>query len=130
MYIINPHHRNSNTNKSQWTISVGDEIGCFNHAKHQNWLTANKGWGLHIVNSAPNWLGVAQDQTTQLFVAKFVGNPSNSAASGTEWHGYPANYRVNNQDIPDEDILQKWLNTNILPAAKIRKLAKGQPCNL
>lgn len=125
MYVINPHHRNGNTNKSQWTISEADEIKCFDLAKNQGWVLGEKGWGLHVVGQKPTWLGVAQDHSTQLFVAKFVGD-----SSGVEWHGYPADYRNNHHDIPEEGILRKWLSESGLSAAKVRKIAKGQPCNL
>jgi hypothetical protein len=125
MYVINPHHRNGNKNKSQWTISEVDEIKCFDLAKGRGWLDAEKGWGLHILGNQPMWLGIAQDRTTLLFIAKFVGSAFNS-----EWHGYPTDYRNNHHDIPDEVVLRKWLAESGLSAAKVRKIARGQPCNL
>ncbi len=126
-YVINRHHRNGNVSKSQWTISEAEETGCFNHAKDQGWIfpQMERGWGLHIADTRPSWLGIAQDRATRLFIAKFVGNVSLG-----EWHGYPADYRRNNQDIPDEDVLRRWLSVDALSASKIRKIAKGQPCNL
>lgn len=125
VYKINPLHRNGSTNKSQWTISENSEIQCFELARVSEWLLPRKGWGLYIVESKPEWLGVAQDHVTQVFIAKFVHDENSS-----EWHGYPADYRNNQQDIPEEKILKKWLLEERLLPAKIRKIAKGQPCNL
>lgn len=124
MYSVNPHHRNGNVNKSQWTISEADEIRSFELASANGWLLAEKGWSLHFVDLTATWLGVAKDRTTQLFVAKFVGGQE------IDWHGYPADYRNNNHDIPEEAILRSWLTQKHLSAAKVRKIAKGQPCSL
>jgi hypothetical protein len=130
MYVINPHHRNGNKSKSQWTISEADEVESFSSARKQGWILDEKGWGLHMINNRPAWLGIAKDRTTQLFIAKFVGNPCTGSSSGVEWHGYPADYRNNHHDIPEEGILRKWLSESTLSPAKVRKIAKGQPCNL
>lgn len=124
VYVINEHHRNGNRAKSQWRISTDEEIMSFSESERQGWLVADKGWGLHVVSGQVSWLGVAQDHTTQVFIAKFVGGDAN-----TPWHGYPADYRKNNHDIPDAVVLRKWLEANAMPAAKIRKIARGQPCS-
>ena len=125
MYVVNPHHRNGNVKKSQWTISEADEIKCFDLAKGQGWVLGDRGWGLHVSRKRPTWLGVARDRDTQLFIAKFVGS-----SSGAEWHGYPADYRHNHHDIPEGEILRSWLSVSGLSPAKVRKIARGQPCNL
>jgi hypothetical protein len=46
------------------------------------------------------------------------------------WHGYPADHQRSPSDIPDEEILKAWINLGLVTPAKVRKLAKGQPCNL
>lgn len=124
MYIINQHHRNGNSNKSQWTINKADEEICFTLANSSGWILSDKGWGLHFVSQKPTWLGVAQNGGIQLFIAKFVGDSARN-----EWHGYPANYRNNHHDIPESEILKQWLSNSVLNTAKVRKITKGQPCN-
>lgn len=124
-YGSHPHHRDGNHNKSQWRITVAQEEVTFTRSIDAKWLGEREGWGLHIVNKAVDYLGVAQDHYTQLFLAKFV-----DGAGTSEWHGYPANHVQHVQDIPDAKLLREWLEKNTLPRRKIRKLAKGQPCDL
>lgn len=127
-YKVNIHHRNGNNSKSQWTIPESAEIDCFSVAGKEGWLVKDVGWGLHKISGKPDWLGVAEDKATALFIAKFVGNQIST--TGIEWHGYPANYRANSHDIPEQEVLRKWLTGSGLSAAKVRKIGKGQPCNL
>ena len=124
-YKVHPPHRNGNPRKSQWTISEPDEIECFRAAFRNNWRVGATTWGLHLVEQQPDWLGVSKDRANRLFIAKFV-----SDAKTGPWHGYPADYRNNQHDIPSESILGKWLMETKLSAAKIRKIARGQPCSL
>jgi len=124
-YLNHPHHRNGMPGKSQWAISEADEVQSFIRAGANHWLRVSEGWGLHVPEHRPCYLGYAQDRITRLFVAKFVcGN-----ARGT-WHGYPADHQTSPRDIPDEEILQAWINLSLVTPAKTRKLAKGQSCNL
>ena len=122
-YSTNPQHRNKTKGKSQWLISLTQEGACFNTTYANQWIENDSGWGLHYSDGVLNYLGLAQDHTTQVFMAKFVGN------QGT-WHGYPADHQQNQQDIPMERILAIWMKTNVLSPAKIRKIMKGQPCRL
>lgn len=122
-YLHNPLHRNNTTGKSQWRISNDAELQSFKTALDQTWLLSDVGWGLHLENNKPANLGVAQDHKTLVFIAKFVNDRK-------IWHGYPADHQSNNQDIPADQILRKWLEAKVLPLAKIRKLGKGQPCSL
>lgn len=101
-----------------------EEIACFNSAISFEWRVENKGWGLYFVNGQPSWLGISKDKD-QLFIAKFV-----SETEAGPWHGYPADYRKNQHDIPSEAVLNKWIANSILSTAKIRKISRGQPCNL
>jgi len=71
----------------------------------------------------PEYLGVAQDHATQIFIAKFVG-------AGGVWHGYPADHQQNQRDIPDESVLLKWMDLKVLSPAKVRKVLRGQLCLL
>ena len=57
----------------------------------------------------------------EVFIAKF----DNHAHS--EWHGYPCNYRINNQ-LPPQEILTDWVEAGILKLSKVRKITRGQRC--
>jgi len=111
--------------KSQWRIPEVDERSTFDQARIRNWLSVTCGWGLHTPNGVVSVLGVAQDHNRQLFVAKFIAN-----AAPALWHGYPADHQRNPQDIPGIEVLRDWMISGLLTAAKIRKLTRGQPCNL
>jgi len=123
-YQCHPHHRNNNPRKSQWSITPPEEVACFKQTWDEDWFADDIGWGLHIVNTVINYLGVASDRTTELILAKFVCNNPRS-----EWHGYPADH-TQTSDRPADEIFRSWLEGNTLPPSKIRKLQKGQPCNL
>jgi len=123
-YLSHLPHRNKNPEKSQWTISIDEEVSIFRASENNQWLFATHGWGLNIRNNYPQNLGFSKDGNYTLFIAKFVG------ADSINWHGYPADHQTKNQDIPDEIILSAWITLSILPRAKIRKIAKGQKCNL
>lgn len=125
-YLPHPHHRDGNRNKSQWTIVENDEVKVFNFAIASSWISGTSAWGVYLSDGNNlNYLGISKDRSRTLFLAKFV-NKTNQ----TQWHGYPADHQINCQDIPAMDIQRRWLEANILSPAKIRKIAKGQPCNL
>lgn len=124
-YFHHPHHRNGRNGKSQWIIAPPAEEFSFAQALARGWLRTNEGWGLHTPTESPEYLGRARDHVTQVFVAKFVGDQA-----AEMWHGYPADHQRCPQDIPDEAALQSWIDANLLTPAKVRKVAKGQRCNL
>lgn len=122
-YRPNNRHRDRTPGKSQWTIPEVDELACFTLATAQGWCLADVGWGLHCPNTDPQYLGVAQDHHTEVFLAKFVNGAG-------EWHGYPADHQRKPQDIPLESILNSWMTRQLLSPAKVRKIVRGQPCTL
>lgn len=122
-YAPNPVHRNRTMGKSQWSITINDENVSFSRAVANAWLIGQQGWGLHYPTGRPEYLGVAQDHVTQVFIAKFVG-------AGGVWHGYPADHQQNQHDIPDPSVLQKWEEAKFLSRAKVRKINRGQSCLL
>lgn len=124
-YQINPVHRNGTYGKSQWTVNTSAELVAFDQAWTSGWCAQDVGWGLYTPAGSPEYLGVAQDHATLVFVAKFVAD-----AQGCTWHGYPADHRRNQHDIPSESIRKSWLDARLLPLPKIRKLGKGQRCTL
>lgn len=129
-YITHPPHRNGNPNKSQWTITPDAELACFALSGNEAWLLLEVGigWGLHLEvdgtgTANVSYLGENAARNRVLFLAKFVGT------SG-QWHGYPCDPQAKAQDIPKPAILESWLAKKLLPAAKIRRILKGQPCSL
>ena len=116
-------HRNGALGKSQWRILVSEEISCFDRARAAGWLDSDVGWGLHLPNRTPAYVGVARDHETRVFVARFTGNLR-------VWHGYPADHRQSYGDIPTERVLGRWMRDGLLSRAKVRKLTRGQPCRL
>ena len=118
-------HRDGARGKSQWRISRDDETGCFDRARANRWLVEVErvGWGLHLPAGKPDYLGVARDHETKVFVAKFTEDQD-------VWHGYPADHRRNHRDIPVDDVLAGWMREGLLKPAKIRKIGRGQPCRL
>lgn len=124
-YLNHPQHRNNTPQKSQWRISEQEEIEAFTQSLNENWVVGDTGWGFHLGESRLAYLGVAQNHRTPVFLAKFVDGTGTSS-----WHGYPADHVVNSQDRPPVCLQRSWLSSGRLAKAKIRKLAKGQPCNL
>lgn len=124
-YSPNPQHRDNNPNKSQWIITEDEEMNCFKTAYSKGWVIGNNAWSLHYIQNELTYLGIGVDRSTNLFIAKFKNDISHST-----WHGYPADYQQNAQDVPGTDILRDWIKCNVLPKAKISKIMKGQPCKL
>ena len=116
-------HHTRRSGKSLWTIACPEEEGVFVHA----YTTSRRNttaWGMHVQKAAPSYLGLSASGR-RVFVAKFV-----TATGYPVWHGYPADHVAHAQDKPPPDILTGWNHSGILPTAKMRKLERGQPCNL
>lgn len=124
-YVIHPHHRNNNPNKSQWTIAEAAETACFRRSEQEQWLFALKGWGLHLVGDEPQLLGVCRDRGRRTIVARFVGD-----ANSGDWHGYPADPVACVQDIPIGEVRRVWLERKLVSKPALRKITCGQSCSL
>jgi len=125
-YVHKSDHRDNTADKSQWTISEQEERSSFSLMYASKWIVENdKGWGLHIIDKTADYLGVGVNRARDLFIAKFV-----DGAHSNIWHGYPADYVANNQDKPDRRVLQEWGTVGYISFGKVRKVLKGQPCNL
>ena len=131
-YSINPNHRNNNCHKSQWKINKNDEISLFNLTYNSQWIfndNKNKSTGFGIKKNGVNQIellgysATIHNQLRELKIAKFVENQNN-------WHGYPADYRVNKDDTPPNCILKMWINGNYINKKIMCKILKGQKCNL
>jgi hypothetical protein len=126
-YLIHQAHRDGTKDKSQWTIEVPKELTVFAAALRAHWTdaAAGWGWGLHIVRGRVAYLGVGRDHELRVFVAKFLDGTHTST-----WHGFPADHRRGPSDRPPERVMKTWLETKVLAPAKVRKIAKGKPCDL
>jgi hypothetical protein len=124
-YVNHPDHRNGTAGKSQWLISEEEERGVFDTSRSNNWLPPSPGWGLHSPNAQAMYLGISADGRRNLLVAKFV-------ASNTPivWHGYPADHQRKRQDVPTREILLDWTRLQFVNEPQMRKILKGQPCDL
>jgi hypothetical protein len=126
LYMHNPVHRNWKAGgKSQWTIPEAAERACFLRAYGNHWVLERAGWGLHLENGQPDYLGKGQDHQMMVFVAKFV----NGSGTGP-WHGYPADHCRTVGDIPRQTVAWDWYSRGLLTRPKVRKLLRGQPCSL
>jgi hypothetical protein len=124
-YQPHSHHRDGNPKKSQWIISIPQERVSFAAAAADKWLDETTGWGLHRDGDDLDYLGKDRAGDRRLFVAKFV-----RGRKGENWHGYPADHQRSPADIPSKRLRREWLQDEVLPAPKIRRLSRGQPCGL
>lgn len=121
-YTCHPDHRNDNPNKSQWTIAEAAESQVFASSYRSNWSQGRCYWGFHRPDGWVEYCGIAQNRADRLFLAKFVDTNSTGL-----WHGYPADQRT---ERPGCLMIRMWLDSAVLPAPKLRKILKGQPCSL
>jgi hypothetical protein len=122
-YAPNPVHRDRTQGKSQWTVTLPEEVAIFTRTYVSFWVQANEGWGLYYNNGVIAYLGKARNHLTKVFLAKFVSDQN-------LWHGYPVDYQQSEKDIPPTSITNLWLQDGILPAPTLRKIIKRQPCKL
>jgi hypothetical protein len=124
IYTIHPDHRNNTARKSQWRVTEDQEIACFNLSWRNEWIGADVGWGLHIVDNRAEYLGVGQDHLTPVFMAKFKNDNVQP-----DWHGYPVDH-TRNCDRPLEPILRRWMDLQFIAPEKMSKILRGKPCRL
>ena len=124
-YGVKPDHRDNTHVKSQWTITVDEEVLCFRLTCERTWFLDDRGWGLHLTDGKAQYLGVGLDRNQRLFVARFEGDLPKQY-----WHGYPADHVRRADDIPAEAVAGEWIAEGYLPPSKVRKLLKGQRCKL
>lgn len=124
IYRAVSYHRNGTKSKSQWLISVDDEIGLFANAKKEGYTSIGTGHSVWVVDSQLLDLGITTSGiTTKL--ARFVDGTHTD-----NWHGYPANYISAKSDIPPTCVLHKWADQNFISKSDITKIQKQRPCKL
>lgn len=118
------YHRNGTGGKSQWTISVDDEIDLFAVAKRDGQIFDDKGYAIWIIDSKAGVLGVTEhDSETKL--ARFV-----DGTRSDHWHGYPANYLRAKNDIPPMTLLRLWKDRGLIEKSDITRMKTQKPCSL
>ena len=123
-YISNPHHRSAGHNavKSQWNISIADEMQCYLGAVENHWMANNSYWGLHLIEVRPVVLGSAPSNDA-LYIAKFVSNQG-------IWHGYPVAHWLSPYDKPQMPVLESWVAGGFINRAKKARIHRGKKCAL
>ncbi len=128
LYSSKVDHRDGTAIKSQWSIPLEDEEQAFVRSCGEGWIVGDHGWGLHLVEELPTFLGFGSRRRgrdgVQLFIARF------DEGTAREWHGYPADPQFNNQDIPTEPVLSHWVSRAYITLAQKRRIMKAQPCVL
>ena len=126
IYTISKKHRGRNTEKSHWIIRMPKEVALFRDALKSGYEdNANcTAWNILIDDGEVCVIGKSVDDM-ELKIAKFVDSNRNE-----QWHGYPANYMKNNQDIPPAGVLLSWQKAGYITTATMKKIKGGQPCNL
>jgi hypothetical protein len=130
----NEHRNGAIAQESQWSIPRAAEVTTFVAAAIEGWqlehqandaITHRRGWGLHLLGGRPAPLGTARSTRADSFVAKFVdGNATQ------RWHGYPADHEATTADIPDAQVLERWVAAGLINHAKRRKMMRQHPCRL
>jgi hypothetical protein len=126
-YIPNPQHRNAAfaSQKSQWVISVSDELVCYQKSQQEQWVCGEAYWGLHLVQLSPSLLGTSQQPSpSPLHIAKFVGDLNGN------WHGYPVAHWLSPYDKPAVNVLNSWLESGMINRPKYAKIHRGKKCTL
>lgn len=123
-YIAVSYHRNGTFGKSQWTISVPDEISVFTWGMKNEFKIGNKCWGLFLKDNKPEVVGLLANNE-ESHIARFVCGISDST-----WHGYPADYKRAIGDIPTDEILRIWVGNNYINKSKMLKIQQQKPCSL
>lgn len=123
--IVTVHRRAGNQNKCIWTITPKEEVDCFQFSASNDWLDEKQGWGLKSnKNGSLDQIGLST-QKKPLKIAKFVDTNLTC-----EWHGYPADYCKNSQDVPSCKVLEKWKKNNLISKTNFSKIRQRKPCNL
>lgn len=118
-YTSLKYHRDKNPKKSQWIVSVDQEVDCFAQTKSENWISKDRGWGIIIQNKRLGKIGISV-LGEDLSIARFECKNNND-----EWHGYPADLKNKTDDIPIDDVLIVWRNSGYINKSEFIKIRRG-----
>jgi len=116
--FVKYHHQIKNPKKSWWIISLTKEADLFEDMTKNKYISnaGDRGYNVKCIGNKLELIGT--DITRQdLQLAKYIFNKIN-------WHGYPANHKIN-QDRPEDEVMEKFLNNGLNPSI-YRKIKKGQ----
>lgn len=114
-YWCHPHHRNGNSQKSQWSITRLEEVSSFAAAPKGVCSDPSVRWGTHFANASIAALGSRGE-----WLARFVGD---GAIPISTWHGWPACRWP--QDNPDSELLDHWVQHGVITRARARRVNRG-----
>lgn len=122
VYQSNPKHRDGSRNKSQWRITLQDEVMLFGWAFENNSFDKKYYWGVIQQGDKCIELGFTTNRNIGSRIARFEhGNPPEI------WHGYPVDYiRDPQNDCPGKRLLNNWRDWGIITKADIAKLISGR----
>lgn len=134
-YKVSKDHRDtSKGEKSQWTVTPDKEVECFEKNYEECWGSVDAGdkstdkvFGVLIEGNVAIVLGKTRfDEDVHIARFKVYGQPEGVLTR--QWHGYPSCYWRNDQDIPTDDFLRKFVRQNIISEANLKKIIRGQRC--
>ena len=124
IYRAVSYHRNGTAGKSQWIISVDEEIDLFAVAKKEGYAAYGVGHAVWVVDSHLVDLGLTVNGNFTKMARFEDGTHTDN------WHGYPANYMLAKSDIPPTGVLKKWVDNSFISKSDITKIQKQRPCKL
>lgn len=128
IYIVVDYHRKASyiANKSQWLVTIDEEMDCFRNTINNNWKENENGWGIRW-DAGHRVLVVLGKSVSQydLKIAKFTKD-----VNLNHWHGYPADWQQRTQDRPPIKILNDWRTTGFISKHKMAKIRNGKKCDL
>lgn len=128
--VVEPHcfykavsyHRNGTKGKSQWRITVDEEISVFVWSLATESFKEDKAWGLYLNGNTPQVIGVLENGEAS-YLGRFAG-------TNNEWHGYPGDYKRTRGDIPPFAILLDWTSQNYISKSSMLRIQRQLPCSL
>lgn len=119
IYQSNPVHRNGRRGHTQWAALVSEtkEENMFRSGLSAGWESDSSIFSFLIKHDL---VLCFLDRDSRLNFARFIG--------GKNWHGFPADVKLNSRDLPSYEILSSWESRGITTRAKIAKLRRRQLC--
>lgn len=122
-YMSVSYHRNGDSEKSQWTINVEEEFDCFKNALVNNWHIEKRGWSLHPSNRLME-IGKLKSGKSS-FIIRFQEMSPIGQEVQNRWHGYPADIKAKNNDIPPDAVLRDWLDKKYIKNHQFSKIRRA-----
>ena len=135
VYYVNGQHRKHMKKKSYWTVTPNEEVECFEANYEWYWRG-----GADAKDMPKKYFGILTDADNDIMllgtnrykekvrIARFI--PYNHEADGLNrfWHGYPACYWRNDQDVPSSHFLRGLASRGLISGSDVDKIIHGQTC--